>query len=68
MPKATGFVFVGLLLLKMILAAVFLQKIGWLATGIPITTKAFFMLFYAIYTLILVLLSVKLLKQLDQSH
>ena len=54
LPEKAGFVFLGLIMAKMIISGFFLHSIGWLEEGVPMYKKALFLLFYMLYSLILV--------------
>lgn len=54
LPNKAGFVFLGLIMAKMIVSGFFLYSIGLLEDGVPMYKKAFFLLFYMLYSLILV--------------
>ncbi len=66
-PLHTGFVFLGLILAKLIIAGFFINQMGWLEDGAPIQPKAIFLGFYMIYVITLVVVSVKLIQGIDNS-
>lgn len=63
-PKNTGFVFLGLLLAKMILAGLFVYQVGWLEEGSYLLLKVTFLFFYFLYTTVLVLSTIKILRKI----
>lgn len=64
-PNHTGFVLLGLLLAKMIIAGAFVYKLGWLEEGSPLRYRAVFLVFYFLYTLVMLVLSARLLRRLN---
>lgn len=63
-PKNTGFVFLGLLLAKMIVASLFVFKMGWFDAEEFWMDKAVFLGFYFLYTILLILVIIPLLKRI----
>ncbi len=62
----TGYVFLGLVLAKMIMAGFFVFQMGWLEEGSMIQYRAVFLVFYFIYLLSLLAVCVKLIKRIDE--
>ncbi|MFL1894406.1 hypothetical protein ACJRPK_01810 [Aquimarina sp. 2-A2] len=63
-PKNTGFVFLGLLLAKMIIASLFIYKMGWFDAEEFWVDKAVFLGFYFLYTILLIVLIIPFLKRI----
>ena len=62
-PIQAGFVFIGLLLGKMVAAAFFLYSRGWLDENATDSKKYIFFLYYLIYLIVLVIITSKLLNK-----
>lgn len=66
MPTQAGFLFIGLLMAKMVTAAIYLYGRSWLDENSGDPRKYVFFLFYIIYLVVLVVITSKLLnKQMD---
>ncbi|WP_103867087.1 hypothetical protein [Aquimarina sp. I32.4] len=61
-PKNTGFVFLGLLMAKMIIAGLFIYKLGWLDDPKSMPSRLIFLVLYIIYSIVLVYVVSRLLK------
>ena len=62
-PTQAGFVFIGLLLGKMVAAAFYLYSRGWLDENAGDSKKYIFFMYYIIYLIVLVVLTSKLLNK-----
>jgi len=67
-PNHTGFVFIGLLMAKMILSGIFAYKMGWLEENTPMQIKGCFFGFYFLYLIVLLVLSIKIINRLGASN
>ncbi len=61
-PKNTGFVFLGLLMAKMITAGLFIHQLGWLDDPDSMPSRLIFLLLYLIYSIVLVYIVSRLLN------
>lgn len=61
-PKNTGFVFLGLLMAKMIIAGLFIHQLGWLDDPGSMPSRFIFLFLYLIYSIVLVYIVSRLLK------
>ncbi|WP_378186020.1 hypothetical protein ACE939_12985 [Aquimarina sp. W85] len=63
-PKNTGFVFLGLLLAKMIIASFFVYQMGWFDSVEFWNDKLVFLVCYFLYTILLIKIIIPFLKQI----
>ncbi|WP_062055003.1 hypothetical protein [Aquimarina longa] len=61
-PKNTGFIFLGLVMAKMMIAGLFIYQLGWLDDPNSMPKRSVFLIFYFIYSFTLVYNISRLLK------
>ncbi len=64
-PAQTSFVFLGVLIVKVIIAGIFVHKQGWLDDPETIPQRAIFLCFYFGYLICLLLVSIKIIKRIN---
>ena len=64
-PAQTSFVFLGVLIIKVIIAGIFVHKQGWLDDPETVTKRAIFLCFYFGYLICLLLVSIKIIKRIN---
>ncbi|QKX04731.1 hypothetical protein HN014_07335 [Aquimarina sp. TRL1] len=67
-PIHAAYVLMGLLLAKMILAGMFVYKLGWLDDSETMHKRAVFLVFYLMYSFVLVLMSSKIIKNIGSKE